>query len=150
MEIGYLWLTLSLFLFLMTTGAAIAIAAVAFPLVRDADEEHFVDAFHLFKKRRMWSYGVLTMLSLANMVLLLIYPMYSLPVWTRDWMYLFVCLLVGITIVSSVSTRSLKRIGYDARHMKIFGRSLWSYAFVWFAGSCVLIWSLVKVVGLDN
>ena len=48
MEIGYLWLALSLFLFLMTTGAALVLATVAFPLVRKVDEEQFPEAFRLF------------------------------------------------------------------------------------------------------
>jgi len=52
MEIGYLWLALSLFLFLMATGAALVLVAVAFPLVRFASDEQFPGALRLFGLRK--------------------------------------------------------------------------------------------------
>ncbi len=148
MEIGYLWLALSLFLFLMTTGAALVLAAVAFPLVRQANEEHFADAFQLYRKRRRWGYGLLAVLSVGCLALLFFSPMYSLPDWTRDCMMIVVWLIVGIAIGSSVPSRSFKRNGYDAGLAKVYGLSQWLNSLAWFAGSCVLVYTLVVVVGL--
>jgi len=148
MEIGYLWLTLSLFLFLMTTGAAMVLAAVAFPLVKLADEEHFREAFRLFRWRRMWSYGLLAVLAIVFLVLLLIYPMYTLPEWTMGRVSVVVGLVAIVTLASWFTSRKLRLDGYRSGRLRWLGTFHWVSAMIWLGGSCVLVWVFVVVVGL--
>ena len=148
METGYLWLSLSLFLFLMTTGAALAVAAVAFPLVRFASEEQFPEAFRLFGRRKRWSYGVLALLSFAFCILLTMYPPYSFPDGMMGWMAVVFGLLAVTTINSQVASRRLKRDGRDARILGRLGVLLWVSVLDWLAGSSLLVYAFVEVVGL--
>ena len=148
MEIGYLWIALSLFLFLMTTGAAIALAAVAFPLVRLASEEQFPKAFRQFGQRIMRSYGVLALLSLVFCSLLSLYPPYSFPDGMMGWMAVVFGLLAVTTISSQVASRKLKRNGYNAGIIGRLGFLLWVSVLDWLAGSSLLVYAFVDVVGL--
>ena len=148
MEIGYLWLALSLFLFLMTTGAALVVASVALPLVRFANEEQFPEAFRLFGRRKRWSYGVLALMSFAFCILLTIYPPYSFPVGMMGWMAGVFGLLAVTTISAQVASRKLKRDGRDARILGRLGVLLWVSVLDWLAGSSLLVYAFVEVVGL--
>ena len=148
MEIGYLWLALSLFLFLMTTGAALVLVAVAFPLVRFASEEQFPGALRLFGLRKRWSYGVLALMSFAFCILLTIYPPYSFPVGMMGWMAGVFGLLAVTTISAQVASRKLKRDGRDARILGRLGVLLWVSVLDWLAGSSLLVYAFVEVVGL--
>ena len=148
MEIGYLWLALSLFLFLMTTGAAVVLVAVAFPLVRQASDEQFPEAFRLFGRRKRWSYGVLALMSFAFCILLTIYPPYSFPVGMMGWMAGVFGLLAVTTISAQVASRKLKRDGRDARILGRLGVLLWVSVLDWLAGSSLLVYAFVEVVGL--
>ena len=148
MEIGYLWLALSLFLFLMTTGAALVVASVALPLVRFANEEQFPEAFRLFGRRKRWSYGVLALMSFAFCILLTIYPPYSFPVGMMGWMAVVFGLLAVTTISAQVASRKLKRDGRDARILGRLGVLLWVSVLDWLAGSSLLVYAFVEVVGL--
>ncbi len=148
MEIGYLWLALSLFLFLMTTGAKIVIAAVAFPLVARTNSEHFDEVFSRFRKRRMFSYGPLAMLSLVFCGLLSFFPPYSFPGHLIVWLTT-VFGVIGLTEMGSWSVaRKLKRRGCDLGLLRWLRLLLWVNALAWFAGSCVLVWVFLEVVGL--
>ena len=148
MEIGYLWLALSLFLFLMTTGAAVALAAVAFPLVRQASEQHFPEAFRLFGRRKTRSYGFLALLSFAFCILLTAYPPYSFPDRMMGWMAVVFGLLAVTTLASLFMSRKLKRDGFDARLFRQLGLVQWVSVLDWLIGSSLLVYALVEVVGL--
>ncbi len=148
MEIGYLWLALSLFLFLMTTGAAIVLAAVAFPLVRQADEKRFPETFRLFRRRKTWSCSFLALLSFAFCILLTLYPPYGFPDRMMGWMAVVFGLLAVTTISAQVASRKLNRDGRDARILGRLGVLLWVSVLDWLAGSSLLVYAFVEVVGL--
>ena len=148
MEIGYLWLALSLFLFLMTTGSAIVLAAVAFPLVLQVDEERFAEAVSTFRRRSMWSYGLLAFLSLVFCSLLSMYPPYSFPDRMMGWMAVVFGLLAVTTLGSFLTSRKLKQGGRDVGLVRRLGLLQWVSVLVWLAGSSALVYAFVEVVGL--
>ena len=148
MEIGYLWLALSLFLFLTTTGAALVLATVALPLVGQASEEQFPEAFRLFGLRKRWSYGVLALLSFAFCILLTMYPPYSFPAGMMGWMAVVFGLLALTTLGSFLTSRKLKQDGCDVGLVRRLGLLQWVSVLVWLAGSCLLVYAFVEVVGL--
>lgn len=148
MEYGYLWLTLSLFLFLMTTGAAFVLAAVAFPLVKQADDERFQTTFRSFRWRKTLSYGLLSVTSVVLVVLLYFKPMYGLEEWTFYWMVPIAGCLAMLSVASVVVARQLKVDGPSTTRINVFSVLQWMIALTWFVGSCVLVWTLVAVVGL--
>lgn len=148
MEYGYLWLTLSLFLFLMTSGAAFVLAAVAFPLVKQADDERFQTSFRSFRWRKTLSYGLLSVTSVVLVVLLYFNPMYGLKEWTFCWMLPIAGCLTTLSVASVVVAGQLMVDGPSKTRVNVFGVLQWMTALTWFAGSCVLVWTLVAVVGL--
>ena len=148
MEIGYLWLALSLFLFLMTTGAAIVLAAVAFPLVRQADEEQFPEAFCMFGRHKRWSYGILALLSLVFCSLLSMYPPYSFPDRMMGWMAVVFGLLALTTLGSFLTSRKLMQGGHDLGLLRRLALLQWVSVMAWLGGSSALVYAFVEVVGL--
>ena len=148
MEIGYLWLALSLFLFLITTGAAIVLAAVAFPVVRQADEERFPETFRLFRRRKTWSYSFLELLSFAFCILLSLYPPYSFPDRMMGWMAGVFGLLALTTLGSFLTSRKLMQGGHDLGLLRRLALLQWVSVMAWLGGSSALVYALVEVVGL--
>ena len=85
---------------------------------------------------------------MVGLVLLFLYPTYSLPDWTMGWMAVMVLLLSVVTLASWFTSRKLKREGYNTGRLRWLGVFQWMSVLVWLAGSCMLVWTFVEVVGL--
>lgn len=148
MELGYLWLAISLFLCLLTTGAAVVRRVVAFPLMREVGKSGFSSSFSQYRKRNRWSYNLLAFLAVMSTVALLADPPYRMPDWALQVVPAIFGALLLILLMEALISRRLPLVSYDeksARRLSVLGVV---NALLWPIASTVLVWVFIQAVGL--
>ncbi|HYE95365.1 MAG TPA: hypothetical protein VD962_04090 [Rubricoccaceae bacterium] len=120
MEIGFLWLSLTVVLTLYCTGAAWVVQAVAYPLLSRVEEERFARAHRVIINRALAAYGVPSLLALAAAVALLFQPPFGVKE-SSMWQMLVALVMLTLALTAKAwAHRRLARVG--ARRLPPFRR----------------------------